>query len=88
MTQQAAATFGLYQNMPALKMLILYCKGDFSSKKASHSPLGNTLATSQNSKLVEQEMRLTAEKLSQLQDVRKQIQTEIESMEKSYHSFA
>lgn len=68
--------------MPALKSLILYRAADANAAMMKEKTLDNTLAASQNSANIETEMRSIAQQLNRLQDVRRQIQNEIESMEK------
>ena len=68
--------------MPALKSLILYRAADANAAMMKEKTLDNTLAASQNNANIETEMRSIAQQLNRLQDVRRQIQNEIESMEK------
>lgn len=82
MTQQAAATFSTYHLMPALKSLILYRMAEPNTAMMKEKMVDNALAASQNTANMEAEMRSIAQQLNRLQDVRRQIQGEMESMEK------
>ena len=68
--------------MPALKSLILYRMAEPNTAMMKEKMVDNALATSQNTANMEAEMRSIAQQLNRLQDVRRQIQGEMESMEK------
>lgn len=68
--------------MPALKSLILYRMAEPNTAMMKEKKVDNALAASQNTANMEAEMRSIAQQLNRLQDVRRQIQGEIESMEK------
>ena len=68
--------------MPALKSLILYRMAESNTAMMKEKMVDNALAASQNTANMEAEMRSIAQQLNRLQDVRRQIQGEMESMEK------
>lgn len=68
--------------MPALKMLILYRKAELNSALMKDKTLVNTVKANENDMDINTEIYLTYQKLNQLKEMGRQIQSEIESMEK------
>lgn len=68
--------------MPALKMLILYRKAELNSALMKDKTLVNTVKANENDMDINTEIYLTYQKLNQLKEMGRQIQNEIESMEK------
>ena len=66
--------------MPALKMLILYRKAELNSALMKDKTLVNTVKANENDMDINTEIYLTYQKLNQLKEMGRQIQSEIESM--------